>query len=273
MKLQLTNDLCFFDIEATGLHVIRDRIIQIGILKYSADTSEPSELNLMVNPGIPIPQDSTRIHGIRDEDVADKPVFSKLAQQVFDFIGDADLAGYNCLSYDVPMLLEEMHRAGIDMDMDNRRVIDVQRIFYKMEPRNLAAAYRYYCGKNMTEAHEAMADVRATAEVLAGQLEMYSGVDLKLDDGEVIPEPVRNDVQALHEFTNDSTLIDATRRLKYNHNGEVIFNFGKYIGKPVAPLLAADKQYLNWILQKDFSFQVKSIVQKLVKEYEAQQKK
>lgn len=272
MKLQLTNDLCFFDLEATGLHVIRDRIIQIGILKYRPDDSEPEELNLMVNPGIPISKESTLVHGIRDEDVADKPLFSEVAQQVFEFIGNADLAGYNCLSYDVPMLLEELHRAGIDMDMDYRKVIDVQRIFYKMEPRNLAAAYRYYCGKNLTDAHEAMADVRATAEVLAGQLNMYRGVDLKTDDGEVIPEPVRNDVDALHEFTNDSTLIDATRRLKYNHKGEVVFNFGKYIGKAVAPVLAADKQYLNWILQKDFSFQVKSIVQKLVKEYEAEQK-
>ena len=269
MNLSLDKDLCFFDIEATGLHVIRDRIIQIGILKYSPGIPAPRELNLMVNPGIPISAEATQVHGYTNEDMVGKPYFNEVAQEVMEFIGDADLAGYNCIGYDVPMLLEELHRAGIDLDMENRRVVDVQRIFYKMEPRNLAAAYRFYCGKTLDDAHEAMADVRATAEVLMGQLEMYQGVDLKQDDGERIPEPVRNNVEALHEFTNDSSMIDATRRLKYNHKGEVVFNFGKHIGKPVAPVLAADKNYLNWILQKEFSFQVKSLVQKLVKEYEA----
>lgn len=269
MEFNLEKDLCFIDLEATGLHVIQDRIIQIGMIKYPADGSPERELNLLVNPGVPIKADALAVHGISADDVANKPPFGEIAEQVVAFIGDADLSGYNCLGFDVPMLLEELHRAGYDFEMEGRNVIDVQRIFYKMEPRNLAAAYRFYCDKNMENAHDAMADVRATAEILKGQLKMYEGQDLKKDDGEVIANPVRNDMEKLHEFINDYNMIDATRRLKYDNKGKVVFNFGKYAGREVAPLLANDKQYLNWILKKDFSYQVKYIVQKLVKEYEA----
>nr|MBS0037365.1 3'-5' exonuclease [Saprospiraceae bacterium] len=273
MDFNLEKDLVFLDLEATGLHVIRDRIVQVGMVKYPADGGATTELNLMVNPGIPISKEASQVHGFSNEDVANEPLFSEIAGRVMEFIGNSDLAGYNLLSYDIPMLLEELYRAGIELEMENRRVVDVQRIFYKMEPRNLAAAYRYYCQKEMDNAHDALADVRATAEILKGQLKMYSGKDLKKDDGEVIEEPVKNDVEALHKFTNDYNLIDATRRLKYDHKGRVVFNFGKYAGKEVGPLLAKDKQYLNWILNKDFSYQVKYLVQKLAKAHEEQQSK
>ncbi len=269
MDFNLEKDLCFFDLEATGLHVIRDRIIQVGIVKYFADGRAPEELELLVNPQIPISPDATAVHGYSNADVADKPLFKDVAGQIVDFMGDADLAGYNLLSYDVPLLLEELYRSGYEIEMDDRRVVDVQRIFYKMEPRNLSAAYRFYCGKEMENAHDAIADVKATAEILAGQLKMYEGKDLKKDDGEIIPSPIENDMGKLHDFTNDYNMIDATRRLKYDDKGRIVFNFGKHVGKEVAPLLAKDKQYYEWMLNKDFSYQVKSLIKKLVKEYEA----
>lgn len=269
MKFNLEKDLCFFDLEATGLHVIRDRIIQVGMIKYFASGESTQELNLLINPQIPISPEASAVHGFTNDDVAEQPTFEEIADQVVEFMGDADLAGYNLLSYDIPLLLEELYRAGYELDMENRKVVDVQRIFYKMEPRNLAAAYRFYCGKEMENAHDALADVNATAEILKGQIAMYEGKDLKKDDGEIIPAPVKNNISDLHDFTNDYNMIDATRRLKYDEKGRIVFNFGKHIGKEVAPILSADKQYFQWILNKDFSYQVKSLVKKLVEKYES----
>ncbi len=268
MDLQLERDLCFFDLEATGLNVVRDRIMQIAMIKFFKDGREPAELNLLINPGIPISEEAFSVHGISPKDVANKPTFRQVAQQLYDFIGDADLAGYNINRFDVPMLMEEFARVGIDFDIENRRIVDCQRIFYRMEPRTLRAALKFYCGKDMEDAHDALADVRATVEVLKGQLEMYRGVDHVDPDGKVTPEPVRNDIQALHDFTQDPNQIDVTNRLKYNAKGEVVFNFGKYIGKPVAETLYKDRQYYNWMLNKEFSAQVKRLIRKLVKEYE-----
>ncbi len=272
MDLKLERDLCFFDLEATGLNVVRDRIMQIAILKFFKDGREPAELNLLINPGIPISEEAFSVHGISPKDVANKPTFRQVAQQLYDFIGDADLAGYNISRFDVPMLMEEFARVGIDFDIENRRIVDCQRIFYRMEPRTLRAAVKFYCGKEMEDAHDALADVRATVEVLKGQLEMYRGVDHIDPDGNVTPEPIRNDIQALHDFTQDPNQIDVTNRLKYNSKGEVVFNFGKYIGKPVAETLYKDRQYYNWMLNKEFSAQVKRLIRKLVKEYEEQLK-
>jgi DNA polymerase-3 subunit epsilon len=165
------------------------------------------------------------------------------------------------------MLMEEFARVGKRLDMAGRRTIDVQRIFYKMEPRTLAAAYRYYCNKSIDNAHDAMADVRATVEVLNGQLQMYAGQDLVPEEGEVVKNPVRPDVEALHEFTNDLKIIDATQRLKYNHEGVVVFNFGKYAGKPVGETLFRDRQYYDWMKAKEFSTQVKEIITDLYESY------
>lgn len=272
MTFNLTRDLCFFDLESTGLNVVRDRILQIAIIKYFADGREPAELSMLVNPGIPISEESMRIHGITPKDVANKPTFPQVARKIFDFIGNADLAGYNSNRFDVPMLMEEFDRAGIDFDIDSRRIIDVQRIFYKMEPRNLRAALRFYCGRDMENAHDALADVKATVDVFAGQLKRYEGMDYEDDDGKVFPNPIRNDIQAIFEFTMDEKILDVTQRLRLTPDGEVVFNFGKYIGRPVAQTLIEDKQYYHWILNKEFSVQVKKLVKKLVEDYEKKQR-
>ncbi len=274
LNLKLERDICFFDIEATGLNVVRDRIIQIAIIKYPAKGGEPQELSMLINPGIPISEEAFQVHGIHPKDVAKKPVFQQVAQKIHDFIGNADLAGYNSGRFDIPMLMEEFARVGIEFDMERRRTIDVQRIFYKMEPRTLKAAVRFYCERDFEDAHDALADVKATIEVFVGQLSRYKNVDYRDEDGNIAEAPVRNDVQALHEFTNDHRFLDVTQKLKYDGNGVVVFNFGKYMGQPAAPILSKDKQYYNWILNKEFTSQVKQAVKKLVKDYEkAQQEK
>ncbi|MBK7872298.1 MAG: 3'-5' exonuclease [Saprospiraceae bacterium] len=272
MDIKLDRDLCFMDLEATGLNVIRDRILQIGIIKYFADGREPEELNMIINPGIPISEEAMQVHGILPKDVANKPTFQQVAQKIFDFIGNADIAGYNSNRFDVPMLMEEFARVGIEFDMSRRRAIDIQRIFYKMEPRTLKAALKFYCDQDMEDAHDAMADVRATVEVFKGQLERYKGVDYLDEDGNVQKAPIKKNIQELHEFTNDQRFVDATQKLRYDHNGVIIFNFGKYNNQPAAEVLSRDKQYYNWILNKEFSTQVKQIVKKIVKDYEKQQR-
>ncbi len=268
MELPLKKDLCFFDIEATGLNVLRDRIIQVALVKYPRNGQEPVELELMVNPGIPISAEAMGVHGITPKDVAGKPVFAQVADQLFAFIGDADLAGYNIGRFDIPLLMEEFARVGLDFKVEKRRVIDVQRIFYKMEPRNLRAALRYYCQQELVDAHDAMADVRATIRVFEGQLKMYEDRDFQGDDGTVVPNPIRPDVQALHDFTQDTGVLDVTNRLKYNEQGEVVFNFGKYAGVPVFKVFELEPQYGHWILSKEFSVQVKTIIRSLMKEFE-----
>ncbi|GAB4255181.1 MAG: 3'-5' exonuclease [Saprospiraceae bacterium] len=265
MNLDLKRDLCFFDLEATGLNVIRDRIIQIAIVKFPKDGGEPEELQMLINPGIPISEEAFGVHGISAKDVANKPTFAQVAKKIYDFIGDADLAGYNISRFDVPLLMEEFDRAGFHFDIEKRKLVDVQRIFYKMEPRNLRAALRFYCDKEMIDAHDAMADVRATIDVFKGQLEKYEGVDHVDDDGNVTPTPVRPDVETLHEFTQDVRTIDVTNRLKYNDNGEIVFNFGKYVGKTFDQVFEEDRNYFYWILNKDFAVQVKNTVRNYLK--------
>ncbi|HLF62142.1 MAG TPA: 3'-5' exonuclease [Saprospiraceae bacterium] len=272
MKLHLEKDLIFLDVEATGLHVIRDRIIQLAMIKYSAEGKAPVELNWLINPGIPISEEAMQVHGIKPADVANKPIFRQLAAEIFAFIGDADFAGYHSNQFDIPILMEELARCGFELNLDNRRLIDVQRIFYKMEPRTLSAAYRYYCQEEINEAHDALQDVKATIAVLDGQLDMYKDKDLLTEEGELLKRPIKEDVGALHEFTNDLRLVDATQKLKYDVNGEIVFNFGIHRGLPVAKILAEDKQYYHWMLNKEFSFQVKQIIRKLVTEYEKNQK-
>lgn len=272
MDLPLKKDLCFFDIEATGLNVVRDRILQIAIKKFFADGTAPEDLVMLINPGVPISLEAMSVHGIQPKDVANKPVFAQVAEKLYEFIGDADLAGYNSNRFDIPLLMEEFARVGIEFTMENRRSIDVQRIFYKMEPRTLKAALKYYCDKELEDAHDAMADVEATVDVFFGQLERYDGIDYQDGDGVVTPAPVKRDVQALHDFTNDMRFVDATQKLKYDHNGTIVFNFGKYNGKPAAEVLVRDRQYYNWILNKEFTSQVKQIVKQLVKDFEKSQK-
>ncbi len=268
MKLNLTRDLVFFDVETTGLNVLRDRILQIALIKYFADGREPQELSMLINPSIPISEESMSIHGITPKDLANKPTFIQVAEKIWDFIGNADLGGYNSNRFDIPMLMEEFARAGYEFDLNKRRTIDVQRIFYKMEPRTLKAALAFYCNETLEDAHDALADVRATIDVFKGQLNRYETTNYIDDDNVVHPAPIKNDMQALHEFTNDARMLDATQRLKYDMHGTVVFNFGKYVGQSVIDVLAKDKNYYHWIMEKEFSSQVKQIVKKLMKENE-----
>ncbi len=272
MEFNLNRDICFFDLEATGLNVVRDRIMQIAIIKYFENGKEPQELSMLINPGIPISEEALSVHGITPQDVDNKPVFAQVAQQLFDFFGEADLSGYNCSRFDVPLLMEEFARAGFDFDLKNRRIVDAQRIFYKMEPRTLRAALKFYCNKELEGAHDALADVKATVDVLKGQLKRYDGLDYVDGDGNVTQTPIRNDMQAIHDFTQDPNTIDVTNRLKYNSDRVVVFNFGKYIGQPVVEKLANDRQYYHWILNKEFSVQVKKTIQKLMEDYDKGQK-
>lgn len=272
VKFNLDRDIVFFDIESTGLNVMKDRIVQIALIKYPKDGSGPIEKEMLVNPGIPISEESMAIHGITPDKVANKPTFIEVAHEINDFIGDSDLSGYNSDRFDIPMLMEEMARAGIDFDIDQRRAIDVQKIFYKMEPRTLVAALKHYCGKTLEDAHDALADVRATVDVLKGQIIRYKDTDYVDGDGYTTEQPIKNDMAAIAKFIGDSRTVDATQRFKYNHKGEIVFNFGKYVGQPAAELLFKDRHYLNWILEKDFSTQVKKIVKKIVREYADKQK-
>ena len=268
----LTRDLVFFDVETTGLNVIRDRILQIALIKYPKNNGTPQELTMLINPGIPISEESMSIHGISPKDLANKPTFTQVGKQIFDFIGNADLAGYNAARFDIPMLMEEFDRVGLEFDISKRRIIDVQRIFYKMEPRTLKAALRFYCQKELEDAHDALADVRATIDVFKGQLQFYEGKNLIDENGNQVIEPIKNDMQVLHDFTNDLRMVDATQKLKYDMNGTIVFNFGKYTGQSVVEVLAKDKQYYHWIIDKEFSAQVKNTVKTLMKEHEKNKK-
>ena len=269
---ELKNDIVFFDIESTGLNVIRDRIVQIALIKYPKDGSEPLEKELLINPGIPISKEAMDIHGITPEMLKNKPTFQQVAKEIFDFIGKSDLAGYNSDRFDVPMLMEEFSRVGMELKMVGRKCIDVQKIFYKMEPRTLRAAYKLFCGSELKDAHDALVDVRATAAVLKGQIKKYKGIDYVDGDGLITETPIKNDIEALYTFTNDFKTIDATQRLKKNKDGEIVFNFGKYVNQSVIEILSKDQNYYQWIMAKDFSSQVKQIVRDLMKNYEKQQR-
>ena len=266
MNFNLEKPLVFFDIESTGLNVIKDRIVQIALIKFEPE-GNTVELEMLINPGIPISPEAMAVHGITPEDVKNKPTFMQVADQLFEFIGNADLAGYNSNRFDVPMLMEEFGRAGIDFEIDSRRLIDVQKIFYKMEPRTLSAALRFYAQKELEDAHDALADVRATVDVLKGQLRMYEGVSYTDSNGDNHPNAIQNDMQQLHEFTNDHSVVDVTQRLKRNSTGQVVFNFGKYIGQPVGEILAKDRPYYFWIQEKEFSIQVKKMVKQELDAY------
>lgn len=268
MDIQLDRDLVFFDVETTGLNVIRDRILQLGMVKLLKNGQPPIEMCMLINPGIPISEESMQIHGITPKDLANKPTFSQVAQKIWDFIGNSDLAGYNSNRFDVPMLMEEFARVGMEFDVSKRRLIDVQRIFYKMEPRTLRAAYRLYCGRELEDAHDALADVKATLEVFKGQLQVYEGKDLLDEDGNTIPAPIKNNMQALHDFTNDLNFLDATQKLRVQPDGKVIFTFGKYANQEVKEVLRKEKNYGHWILEKEFSSQVKQIIRQMMKEME-----
>ncbi|MEM6877249.1 MAG: 3'-5' exonuclease [Bacteroidota bacterium] len=267
LPIPIDRDLVFFDIESTGLNVVTDRIMQIALVKLKADGSEPEELEMLINPGIPIKAEALAVHGITPKMVARKPLFRQVADELLAFIADADLAGYNSNRFDVPILQEEFHRAGINFDLSKRRLIDAQRIFYRMEPRTLRAALKYYTGQDMVNAHDALADVRATVAVFKGQLEHYAETDYVDEDGNRTHQPLGQTMDEVAAFCENDRFLDATHRIKRDQDGQAVFAFGKYNGHPVGKTCAEDPNYMDWMLKKDFTVQVKELVRKLTKEY------
>lgn len=270
MELNLRRPLAFFDLETTGVNIATDKVVEIAIVKILPDGTE-EVYTKKVNPGIPIPPASSLFHGIYDEDVKDLPTFKELAQEIAEFIGDADLAGYNSNKFDVPMLMEEFLAAGVDFSLEGRAFIDVQNIFHQMEQRTLKAAYRFYCDKNLDNAHQAEADVRATYEVLKAQLDKYSGVAFEDKHG-AVSYPVVNDVEALHTFTNLSKPVDFAGRLVYDEEGEVAINFGKHKGKKVTDVFDVEPSYYAWMQNGDFPRYTKKVLENIWNAHKTQKK-
>ncbi len=248
MKLNLNKPIVFFDLESTGINVASDRIVEISILKLHPDGRKEVKTR-RVNPGIPIPKESSEIHGIYDEDVKDEPSFKAMAKSLATFIGSSDLAGFNSNRFDVPLLMEEFLRAGIDFDLENRKLVDVQNIFHKMEQRTLVAAYQFYCGKDLVDAHSAEADIKATYEVLEAQIEKY--------------EDLENNVEFLSTFSTRNKTADLMGRIIYNEEDVEIFNFGKHKGKPVAEVFEKEPSYYNWMMNGDFPMYTKKVLTKI----------
>ncbi len=249
MQLNLKNPLVFFDLETTGINISKDRIVEISILKVHPNGKEEVKTR-RINPEMPIPPQSTAIHGITDEDVKDCPTFKQIAKSLVEILEGSDLAGFNSSRFDVPLLSEEFLRAGIDFDMSKRKFIDVQIIFHRKEPRTLEAAYRFYCEKELEDAHSAEADTRATYEVLKSQLDKY-------------PDLV-NDIDVLSkEYSSFNDNVDYAGRMIYDENGVELFNFGKHKGKPVSQVLMNEPGYYAWIMDGDFPLNTKQALTKI----------
>lgn len=260
MNFNLDKDLVFFDIESTGPDVVKDRIMQIALIKYPKDGGPAIEKEYLINPQYPIKEEALKIHGITIDKVRKQPTFQVYAQELYDFLEGADLAGYNSNRFDIPMLIEEFGRVGLRFSMEGRRLLDALQIFYKMEPRTLKAAYKFYCGEHLEAAHDALADTRATAAVLWGQIQKYQGVDYIDGEDNITPAPIQNDMQALHDFINDERQVDFTKRFLRNSEGNIVFNFGANKGEEAYK----HPKTLQWIISKDFPTQVKDIARDIL---------
>lgn len=261
LKLQLKRPLAFFDLETTGVNIATDRIVEISILKAMPNGSQQIK-TLKINPRIPIPLESSLIHGIYDEDIKDAPTFKQAAPEIIEFLGDADLAGYNSNRFDIPVLMEEFLRVKAVFDIDNRHFVDVQNVFHQMEQRTLKAAYKFYCGKDIVNAHSAEADIKATYEVLMAQIAKYTGVNFEDKKGN-ITQPITNSVEALHTFTNLNKPVDFAGRMVFNDNDVEVFNFGKHKGKPVITVFEEEPSYYAWMMNGDFPLYTKNRLEKL----------
>jgi DNA polymerase-3 subunit epsilon len=258
MNLNLTKPLAFFDLETTGINVGSDRIVEISIVRVNIDNTTDI-LTKKVNPTIPIPEFTSKIHGIYDKDVVDCPTFKELAPQLAQFLTNCDLAGFNSNKFDVPVLVEEFLRADIDFDLRNRKLIDVQNIFHTMEPRNLTAAYKFYCEKPLINAHSAEADTIATYEIFKAQLDRYQDTELEDDKGNKF-KPVKNDMAVLSALTTRTKNADLAGRIVFNDNNIEVFNFGKHKDKPVTEVFTKEPSYYNWMMQGDFPLYTKKII-------------
>lgn len=249
MNLILKKPIIFFDLETTGVDVVKDRIVEIGYIKVYPNGTEESKC-IRINPECHIPEQASEIHHITDADVASCPTFKQAAKELAEVFKGCDLGGYNSLKFDLPLLAEEFARAEVDIDLKKAKMIDVQNIFYKMEPRTLVAAYKFYCQKNLDEAHAADADIRATYEVLKAQLDRY-------------PEELRNDVAMLSDFSAHSKFADFAGHIVYDDSGAEVFNFGKYKGQRVVDVYKKDSGYFGWLLQADFPLYTKKILSEI----------
>ncbi len=249
MQLQLTKPLIVFDLETTGVQVSTDRIVEIFLIKIHVDGSELTWYKRL-NPTIPIPIEASEIHGIYNKDVFDSPTFNDVASELNEFIGDADFGGFNSNRFDFPMLVEEFYRADIDFETEKRKFLDAQRIFHKKEPRNLAAAYQFYCDKTLDNAHSAEADTRATWDIIKSQLERYTDL-----------EPT---VSFLHTFSGQDELVDLAGRIKRNAKGDACFAFGKHKGRTVEQVFAAEPAYFEWMMRGDFPENTKRVISRLM---------
>lgn len=254
MSLNLKTPLCFFDLETTGINISSDRIIEIAVIKLMPNGEVHRKTNL-VNPTIPIPAESTAIHGISDADVADKPKFKELAKEYAKFMEGADLSGFNILKFDVPVLVEEFLRAEVEFDYTRKRIIDSQKIFHLMEKRNLAAAVRFYCQRTMVNAHSAEADAEASMDILLAQVSKYENQTVEDGLGHVIGT-IKNDMDALTLATS-SEMVDLAGRMVKNQKGIVVFNFGKHKSKSVLDVLKAEPSYYDWMMQGEFPLDTK----------------
>ncbi len=247
-KLTLKRPIIFFDLETTGTDPAKDRIVELAFVKMMPD-GKRDKLTKRINPGIPIPPEVTLIHGISDEDVKDCPTFKQVAHALYDWMRGCDLGGYNSSKFDLPLLAEELLRAGVNVDFTERNMIDVQQIFFKMEARTLSAAYHFYCNKALENAHSAEADINATIEVLEAQLERYTDIG--------------SDVPALHQFTHADEYVDYARRIVMK-DGHPVFNFGKHKGRKVEDIFNAEPQYYDWMMQADFALHTKQKISEIL---------
>lgn len=254
MKLNLRNAIAFFDLEATGTNVGTDRIVEISIVKLHPD--EGREIyTKRVNPGIPIPLEASLIHGIYDKDLKNEPAFKDIAKEVQQFIGTADLGGFNVLKYDIPLLVEEFLRSGIDFDLEHRNLLDAQKIFFLMEKRNLSSAYKFYCDRTLENAHSAEADTLATLDVFQAQVERYQGDEIEDLQGNKVGI-FTNDMKKIHEMVNEK-MVDLAGRFVFNSQGQEIFNFGKHKGKTIEQALKEEPGYYEWMMRGDFPLDTK----------------
>lgn len=249
MKLNLKNPLVFFDLETTGTNINSDRIVEICYLKVYPNGNEETK-TMRINPEMHIPEQVSAVHGIYDKDVADCPTFKDVARRIAADIEGCDLAGFNSNRFDIPVLAEEFLRAGVDVDLMKHKFVDVQVIYHKLEQRTLSAAYKFYCEKNLEDAHTAEADTRATYEVLKAQLDKY-------------PDVLENDIKFLSEYSSFTKNVDFAGRIVYDDNGVEVFNFGKYKGISVVEVLRRDPGYYSWILNGDFTLNTKNVLTKI----------
>ncbi|MFZ6052647.1 exonuclease domain-containing protein [Halocola ammonii] len=266
MKLNLKRPLAFFDLETTGTNVATDRIVELAVVKVMPDGtihSKPenpgSENRILINPEMPISTESSMVHGIYDEDVKDAPTFKQISKGLFKFLHDCDLGGFNSNRFDIPLLAEEFLRVGIDFNVKDRNLVDVQVIFHLMEKRTLEAGYKFYCGKELPDAHEALPDTMATYEIFKAMLERYEDTEVKDKEGNVV-KPVVNDMEKIHEFFQHHNNADLMGRLVYDDEDEVCFNFGKYKGRKVKDVLQEAPGYYGWMMQGDFPLYTKKVL-------------